>query len=178
MLKYIGPGAQDLERPHVVVPLIGRLKGETGERYHMVILARVTQSGIQVGKWMDRLCLSLRRKGQSNGFVFQGRGGRQRKIGSFNQEFHDRLNRVKEIKSRLFESDLSIADAFSLRRSLRRGSTTEARNKKVREEVVEMNNRWRKFEKARGRMPSLNMADHYTEIRMSLPMLWEYSHSF
>lgn len=177
LLRYIEMGAQDMDHPHVVVALIGRLKGETGERYHMLILARVTQSGIKAGIWMDRLCLSLRRRETINGFVFQ-REGRQRKIGSYDPEFHDRLNRVKDEKPRLFEPNQDIADAFSLRRSLRRGSTTEARNGKVRDEVVEMNNRWRTFERARGRMPSWNMTSHYTDIRLSLPMLWEYSHSF
>jgi hypothetical protein len=33
----------------MVVPLLGRLKGEMGERYHMMILARETESGIQHG---------------------------------------------------------------------------------------------------------------------------------
>ena len=127
---------------------------------------------------MDRLCTILHRQERTNGFVFQGRSGRQRKIGSFDPEFHDRLNRVRDANPHLFEPNQNIADTFSLKRSLRRGSTTEVRNMKVRNEVVELNNRWRKFEMARGRMPSLGMAAHYTEIRQSLPMLWEYSHSF
>jgi len=178
LLRYIETGAQHREHPHVVVALVGRLKGEMGERYHMIILARVTQSGIKAGVWMDRLCSSLKRRDRLNGFVFRNKGGRQRKIGSFDPEFHERLNRVRDEKPRLFEPNQDITDAFSLRRSLRRGSTTEARNKKVRDEVVEMNNRWRKWETARGRMPSLGMAEHYTDIKLSLPMFWEYSHSF
>jgi hypothetical protein len=40
-------GSQYLEFPHLVVPLLGRLKGEMGERYHMMILARETASGFQ-----------------------------------------------------------------------------------------------------------------------------------
>ena len=59
---------------------------------------------------------------------------------------------------------------------LRRGSTTEAGNRKVDARVVDMNNRWRKFEKAKGRKPSMAMAAHYTEVRLSLPTLLEYSY--
>jgi hypothetical protein len=49
-LKYLDVGATDLVNPHVIVPLIGRLKGETGERYHMMVLARVTVSGVMAGR--------------------------------------------------------------------------------------------------------------------------------
>jgi hypothetical protein len=43
--------------PHVVNPLIGRLKGETGEQFHTVIMARVTKSGVMTGRWEDTLML-------------------------------------------------------------------------------------------------------------------------
>jgi len=178
LLKYLDVGAGDETFPHVVVPLIGRLKGELGERYHMLIMARVTRSGIQAEKWMDRLCLSLVRRDMWNGFVFQGKKGQQRKIGSYDSQFVERLERVQETMGCLFEPGIDVADAYGLRRSLRRGSTTEAGNLKIDERVVNMNNRWRKWEEARGRRPSMTMASHYTEVRLSLPVLWEYSYSF
>jgi hypothetical protein len=34
-LKYLITGSEHEECPHVVVPLLGRLKGETGDRYHI-----------------------------------------------------------------------------------------------------------------------------------------------
>ena len=33
---------------YVVIPLLGKFKGETGERYHITPLAAVTASGIQL----------------------------------------------------------------------------------------------------------------------------------
>lgn len=42
LLKYLEVGKQDAEHHHVIVPLIGRIKGEIGERYHMCVLARET----------------------------------------------------------------------------------------------------------------------------------------
>jgi hypothetical protein len=88
-LKYPEIGSQHPEFPHLVVPLLGRLKGEMGERYHMMILARETASGIQPGKWADRLAGSLRRMERQNGFVFQNARGKQAKIGSYKDEFLD-----------------------------------------------------------------------------------------
>jgi hypothetical protein len=60
-LEYLEIGSQHPEFPHLVVPLPGRLKGEIGERYHMMILARETASGFQPGEWADRLAGSLQR---------------------------------------------------------------------------------------------------------------------
>ena len=59
LLKYLDTGAQHQKFPHVIVALVGRLKGETGERYHMIPMARVTRTGIPCGKWADRLGTSL-----------------------------------------------------------------------------------------------------------------------
>ena len=88
------------------------------------------------------------------------------------------MGRVREEKWFLFEPGVNIGEEYGLRRSLRRGSNTEARNLKVRQPVIDMNNRWRKWESSKGRRPAMEMSAHYTEIRMSLPILWEYSFAF
>jgi len=36
--------------PHVVAALLGWFKGETGEKYHLIPLPVVTNSGIKVGR--------------------------------------------------------------------------------------------------------------------------------
>lgn len=53
LMKYIDVGAQNKEYPHVVIPLFGCLKGETGDRYHYLIMARLAKSGFPAGK-MDQ----------------------------------------------------------------------------------------------------------------------------
>jgi hypothetical protein len=177
-LKYLDIGSQHPEYPHLVVPLLGRLKGEMGERYHMMILARETASGFGPGKWADRLAGELRRKGRQNGFLFQNSRGKQAKIGSYEDEFLDRIVSVRTRRSNLFEPGVDVMEVYSLRRSLRRGSTSEAVNKQVPQFIINMNNRWRQFEAARGRRPGMSMMAHYTEVRLSIPTLWRYSGSF
>lgn len=177
-LKYLDVGATDPKHPHVILPILGRLKGETGERYHMIPMARVTKSGIMAGRWADRLGLLMVKKGRRNGWIFRDKKGAQAKIGSYNEEFINRLSRVRILKPHLFEPNLNLADAYGLRRSPRRGSTSEATNGGVRREIIELNNRWRKFDESKGRRPSMSMASHYTEIRLMLPTLWQYSVSF
>jgi hypothetical protein len=64
----------------------------------------------------------------------------------------------------LLEPGIEVNVVYSLRRPGRRGYTSEATNGGVPREVVELNNRWRKIEQARGRRPGLGMAAHYPDV--------------
>lgn len=50
--------------PHVLAPLMGRFKNETGERNMLLALASVTKSGIEIRKWLERLIILLLREGK------------------------------------------------------------------------------------------------------------------
>jgi hypothetical protein len=91
LLKYLEIGSLDIEHPHLIVPLIGRIKGETGERYHMMVLARETKSGIQAGIWEDRIARVNKERKRERGPVFRTRKGYRAKIGDFESEFLERM---------------------------------------------------------------------------------------
>ena len=74
-LKYLDVRAADEVTPHVIIPLISRLKGETGERYHMMVMARVTTRGVMAGRWADRLGRHLITRRRRNGFLFINSSG-------------------------------------------------------------------------------------------------------
>ena len=96
--------------------------------------------------------------------------------GDFEGEFMERMIRLKIARPGLFEPGIEIAWSYSLFRFLRRGSTTEVVRNRVAQDVIELNNRWRKFDRARGMKPSLGMKDHYTEIKLMLSVIcWQYS---
>jgi hypothetical protein len=161
--------------PHLVVALLGRLKGETGERYHIMIMACESQSGILGGVWGDRVVEVNRHGGRNKGYVFTKGRNRQARIGDFEDEFINRLESLRLIRPGLFEPGIDIAAAYSLFRSLRRGSNTKDVRNHVDEKVIDLNNRWRKFERARERMPSLSMQQHYTQMQAVLETMWGYS---
>ena len=48
-LTYFEAGKDHPEHPHVMVPLLGRFKGETGERWHLLPIVWKTRSGIKFG---------------------------------------------------------------------------------------------------------------------------------
>jgi hypothetical protein len=141
----------------------------------MMVLARETDSGIKPGVWGDRLAESLGRQGRTNGPIFRNKKGQQAKIGLYDDEFLDRLVGIRVALPHLFAPEINVAEVYSLQRSLHRGSTTEARNRGVHQDVIELNNRWQKVEAARGRKTGMSMMSHYTEIRLSIPTLWKYS---
>jgi hypothetical protein len=69
LMKYLEPGRDHATCPHLIVALLGRLKGETGERYHMMVMSRVSRSGIVGGIWADRVVEVNRRNGRTKGQV-------------------------------------------------------------------------------------------------------------
>jgi hypothetical protein len=97
------------------------------------------------------------------------------KIGDFESDFVARMVQLQIARKNLFEPGVDIAESHSLFRSLRRGSTTEAVKNRVDQDIIELNNRWRKFDRARGVKPSLGMKDHCTEIKLMLAALWQHS---
>ena len=74
----------------------------------------------------------------------------------------------------LFPKGVDVHD-FSLRRSPCRGSTTSATNNKVHPLALELMNRWRKRERARGAEPGLSMRQVYTQVRDTIDATLEYS---
>ncbi len=141
----------------------------------MMILSREPVSGLEPAMCVDRMHVSLRTKRRTNGYMFQNARGKQAKIGNYEDEFLDRMVGARIARPSLFDPGVNVTEVYSLRRSLRRGSTTRARNQGVPEALIEMNNRWRKVESARGRRPGMSMMAHYREIRLSIPLLWRYT---
>jgi hypothetical protein len=82
-----------------------------------------------------------------NGWVFPALKGQGRaRIADVDPVFHDALRFVQSQRPDLIAEEVDVGVAFSLRRSLRRGSTTHARNVDVPEENIEFNNGWRKHQ--------------------------------
>ena len=169
-------GRQHPTFPHVIVKLMGRFKSETGERCHVKPLAWETTSGIAAGMWTERfLDMWLKAGGKKRGFAFADEKGRPKRYSEFDAEFVERVKEVQDTRPNLFPHGVNINDSYSLRRSPRRGSTSEAQNRNIPGEVVDMNNRWRKVERAGAKAPNMTMRQHYTEIELMLPTLIKYS---
>jgi ribosomal protein S10 len=153
---------------HVVIPLLGRFKGETGESYHLLCAAAVTDHGLEPRKWIGRLIQLLQNSGVRNGPLFRSPQGQRLRANHFEPNFISRLEYIQEMKSELIVSNVDVGEEYGVSRSFRRGATSEAVNNGVKPDVIDANNRWRKMNQAGASRPALNMREHYTDVRLTL----------
>ena len=163
--------------PHMMITLKGKFKGENNLRWHCVPLADQTQSRIPTRRWISRM-LHRRAIGDQDkvGYLFARPKGRKSSLGDYDPLFRDYLERAQEKKPKLFTAGVPIKD-FSLRRSLRRGATTEAENNNVDAVAIELTNRWRKKEAARGAEAGLSMRQVYTQVSRAVVATLRFSQS-
>jgi hypothetical protein len=160
---------------HVVVPLLGKYKGEAHNRYHLTPLAVVTDSGLAVRSWVNRLVQVQEEAGRSHGPAFGDRQGNMLEATFIEALLADRLKRVQDMRPDLIPSEVDCYEHFGISRSFRRGATSTARARGVDKDIVDLTNRWRQFEHAKGKHPRLSMQDHYSDIRIVVPELIKFS---
>jgi len=173
--KYLETPRHSQELAYVIIPLLGRLKNENGEKYHLTPLCSITSSGIQVEIWVRRLVQCQAHFGRFQGPAFTTLGGSPAGTQALEMGILDRLHAIQARHLDLITPDMQVYEEYGLSRSFRRGSTSEARARKVDGRDVRLINRWRSFDEGRGRRPRLNMQDHYSGIRLLIPALLRYS---
>jgi hypothetical protein len=154
--------------PHVIIPLIGRFKGETGEKTLYLCSVAVTSHGLEPRKGIERLLEIYHQNGIRNGHLFRDAHGNKMKTTHFEPSFLDRLNCIKNERPDLMAGVEDVYEEFGILRSLRRGATSETANQGVPPDVIDANNRWQKVMKSGASHPSLSMREHYTDVRMTL----------
>jgi len=166
-IKHWEDGGQ-AEIKHLVVPVLGRFKGETGETYHLLCTIDRTSHGLEPRKWVGRYMQILMSRGIQNGPLFQDVNEGRLRASYFEPQFFHRLSQVQHSNPELLSQDIEVEEEFGISRSFRRGATSEAVNNGVRPDQIDANNRWRKMHQARGSRPTLSMREHYTDVRLTL----------
>ncbi len=160
---------------HVAIPLLGRFKGEQNSRYHLAPLASSTNLGLKVQRWVERLVQVWEKEGRVQGPAFCDRLGQIAKAHAFETVIMDRLHLVQSSDPRALLLDVDIYEQFGISCSFRRGATSMARARGVDDKIVNLINKWRKFEGARGWRPALPMHEHYSDISILIPELIKFS---
>ncbi len=93
----------------------------------------------------------------------------------FEPRFFDHLEQVQISRPELIPPTDDVSEEYGIYRSFRRGSPSEATNKGLPPEVIDANNRWRKFHQAGASRPTLAMREHYSDIRLMLNQFLRYS---
>ena len=90
--------------------------------------------------------------------------------------FHKYMLMVQDQYPNLVGPEIDVVVSYSLRRSLRRGSTAQARNKGIPKDIIALNNRWRSEEESRNRVTQTgDMVEYYTDAVVAIEALLKYS---
>jgi hypothetical protein len=89
-------------------------------------------------------------------------------LADFDEPLIERLVWIQENTEGLIPMTIDLWEVVGCRRSMRRGATAEALNMEVVASWIDANNGWRKFERAKGKMPSMSMWQLYTEMLQNL----------
>lgn len=160
---------------HFFVVLLRWFRGGTDDCYHLTPLASETKSGLAIRRWVTMLIVAWDRRGVRAGPLFQDRNGEVIDMGKLDGIMHKYLLEIQSERPDLIPKEVDVVNEFSFHRSLRRGSTTQARNQGVSEADINTANRWRNVERAGGRKPARSMMEHYSQIHHLVPTLVRYS---
>ena len=159
--------------PHLVLPLLGRFKGEEYKRLHILLAPNVTDSGFEPRKWVHWLIQARRAENLVDGPAFCDNEGYVLSQQLLNDESKSQLVFIKEQYPSLFPPDLKIED-INTNRSFRKGFTSRAQNFLLNDSIIDANNRWRTFERAKGSMPTQKLRDHYSSMKLMVNTILAY----
>ncbi|KAL7561458.1 hypothetical protein ACA910_020279 [Epithemia clementina (nom. ined.)] len=128
-------------KPHILLALVGRFKETSGAiKVFIKPLTPVTSSGIRVEEWLGRTIDEYDRLGVTSGPMFRVSltGGQVKRamVGTLDALFHEVMKRVQFLSLDLIGPEVKVDDMMSARRSLRRGATTDAQNRKIPVSVI------------------------------------------
>ena len=159
--------------PHIVVPLLGKFKGEDFGRHHCLLAPPKSDSGFEPRLWLEWLVASKASQGIFKGPAFCNKEGYVLFQTPFNNELKEQLEWAKDRFPALFPPDLDF-ERIKCSRSFRKGSTSRAQDLGLPHSVIDANNRWRSFERSKGSMPNLALRDHYSSARLMANKLLQY----
>ena len=104
--------------PYIMLTLLGRFKGETGERWHLMPLADETRTKLPVRKWFTRLLYSIfELEKRKTGWLFTITKNRRGKVADYDHLFVSYCVKLNELKPDLFPHRTEITRDLSLWRS-------------------------------------------------------------
>ena len=169
----------DDRRDHVVISLLGKVKGESHDISHLLPCVTTTKSEINVKSILKRLIEDKEKFGFYIGPAISDSKGNLLASSIINDYLHKILLEIFEEQKSLFPSNITtkaqIIDRYQCFRSFRRASDTRALEMRVHKDDVDIVNRWRTVEEARGKRPNRPMRHHYAQFDLLLGPFMRYT---
>ncbi|KAL7576221.1 hypothetical protein ACA910_013704 [Epithemia clementina (nom. ined.)] len=136
-------GLRHAQKPRIVLELEGHFKGQVSRKKHKIPLVQQTKSGIKNECWLLRQVDQYEHNKIAFGPLLRHTVCDQSgaTIRQLDMILHKYLLALQETNPSLFPENFDVVNKYSVRRSLRRGSTLQARNVKGPKDVINLNNR-------------------------------------
>jgi hypothetical protein len=139
--------------PHVIATLIGEFKGKLGTGHHLLDLASVASSGIELRWWLENLMSIREKEGCRMGLAF---GHRDRSVGlilEYEDILHYFLRILQKDESDMIAPTDNIEANYSFSCTFQRTAEERARAPQQDSGDQKTMNRWRKIDEAKGKHP-------------------------
>ena len=170
---------KDKRQPYVVIPLRGKLKGESNHFCHLIPCVPITSSEIRVEASLYRLKELKQTLGFVDGPAISSIQGRVLTTRSLDDSFLDILEELFETSRQMFPAHIKSEEDLRMKyqgfRSFRRTSDTQAIQMKIDQTDIDVVNRWKTVEKAKGSRPSRPMRQHYADFSLLIDPFLRYT---
>ena len=157
------------------------LKGESVPTLHQLRSVPVTDSGVEIWLWIERLIFTHEQAGRVEGPAICDEEGYLLSFSAMNKLFWEVLEEVFYKDPELFPKDITTVDdiqeKINIYRSLRRSSDSQAIKAGVKEADISVIARWRKKQASRGKAPSEAMHLNYAEQELLNKCFRRYTQS-
>lgn len=165
LIKHIELGREDPNIPHIVVPILGKFKGEDGDRMHLLPIASKSASGIEFRYWIELAATVVKSERKTKCPLFCDRDGYILSSSHIEDVLHPILEELQQEQDpdlkNLIPNGLNVREKFRCYRSFRRGASSQATDNNVKEQTITLVNRWHSFESGKGKEPTFDMLNHY-----------------
>ncbi len=148
-------------KSHVKISLLGRLKNEIGESYHLMPALSTTPRGLEPGKWTQRVLGEYAKQNVYSGYIFWSPDGTNMKSKNMEPRFFERLVKLQSMRSDLIEQKLDVMKEYGVPRTFRRGGTSKATNQGAPPQAIGIDGHWRKSNQSGASRPNVSIREHY-----------------
>ena len=163
LVSHIRLGKHERPTPHVCVTLMGKFKGESGDKMQVFPLANITKSGVKIRWWLEQVVNILRVENLKNCPAFCDEKGYLLSVDSIEDVMHPVLKELQGTRGleAILPEGISVEEKYKCYRSFRRGAASTAHNEGVPDSTITLVHRWSRFEASEGKQPGFNMMEHY-----------------
>ena len=155
-----------------VIALRGKIKGEHHDRCHLIPSVPVTKSGVQVRFALNRLMALKQEQGFVDGPAISDETGHVYSTRALDDCLHEILEELFDLNRELFPPVITTKEELKKRyqvfRTFRRTSDSRALEEKVGSDDIDVVNRWKSVERAKGARPTRTMRQHYADLSLLL----------